>query len=94
MIGKVVVAGLVLVGIVALVQSALLDGITGGEPTIADSGSGESTAASGPTPRPTSTQSEADIPPEARDEKEYDDEYGEAREIANPDQHRDDEAYD
>ncbi|AXG11591.1 hypothetical protein [Haloplanus rubicundus] len=39
-------------------------------------------------------ESGEDIPPEAREEKEYDDEYVEAREIANPDQHRDDEAYD
>lgn len=37
---------------------------------------------------------ESDIPPEARDREGEYDEYGEAREIANPDQHRDDEAYD
>jgi hypothetical protein len=34
-------------------------------------------------------------PPEARDETDhYEDKYGDAREIANPDQHRDDEPYD
>lgn len=34
-------------------------------------------------------------PPEAHDETDhYEDKYGEAREIANPDQHRDDEPYD
>jgi hypothetical protein len=40
-------------------------------------------------------ETDDELPPETREEDDaYEDEYGEAREIANPDQHRDDEAYD
>lgn len=39
---------------------------------------------------------EDEIPPEARDDEDerYEDRYGEARKVENPDQHRDEEAYD
>jgi hypothetical protein len=38
---------------------------------------------------------ESEIPPEVRDDDDFDrDMYGEAREIVDPDQHRDEEEYD
>ncbi|MFB6113420.1 MAG: hypothetical protein ABEJ58_04865 [Halodesulfurarchaeum sp.] len=39
-------------------------------------------------------EEQEDIPPEARDDSDqYRDKYDEAREVANPDQHRDEESY-
>ncbi|MFB6070670.1 MAG: hypothetical protein ABEJ76_06555 [Halanaeroarchaeum sp.] len=40
-------------------------------------------------------QGDEELPPEAREDDDYyEDKYDEAREVANPDQHRDDEPYD
>lgn len=60
-IGKLVVAGLVLAGIIGLVQPAMLQGLTGGESGVVGGPVGTGPGAEEPqqTVRPTSTQSDA-----------------------------------